>query len=142
MKSCTFFGHKDMPSKYEMPLKMTIERLVKDERVLHFMVGNQGSFDAMVVRVLNELKKGIPDIAFDVVLAYMPGSGSNETYDTVFPEGLENVPRRFAVYKRNLWMIEQSEIVVVCVTRPFGGAAKFAETAIKKGKRVINIAKM
>ena len=36
-------------------------------------------------------------------------------------------------------MISQSDCVVSCITRPFGGAAQFAELAQKEGKRIINI---
>ena len=36
-------------------------------------------------------------------------------------------------------MIEQSDYVVTCVSRSWGGAAQFKELAEKKGKTVINI---
>ena len=58
---------------------------------------------------------------------------------TVYPEGLENVPKRFAIYARNKWMIEKSDFVVTCVNRSFGGAAQFKEFAIKRGKTVVEL---
>ena len=59
---------------------------------------------------------------------------------TVYPEGLEAVPPRYAIDKRNRWMLQQSDVVVTYVTVPFGGAAKFKLLAEKTGRAVINIA--
>lgn len=58
----------------------------------------------------------------------------------VYPEGLEFVPPKFAIIKRNNWMIKKSDFVVVYVKDLCGGAAKFKEVAEIKGKKVINIA--
>ena len=58
--------------------------------------------------------------------------------DSIYPEGLEKTPPRFAIYKRNLWMIEKSDIVVTYV-KNVGGAATFKEISEKKGKTVFNI---
>lgn len=49
------------------------------------------------------------------------------------------VPRRFAIDKRNRWMIDHSDFVITYVSRSFGGAAKFKEIAEKKNRVVINI---
>ncbi|MBE6764742.1 MAG: hypothetical protein E7546_02525 [Ruminococcaceae bacterium] len=63
----------------------------------------------------------------------MPTEQAAEKYgsDTVLPEGIEAVPKRYAIIWRNKWMIAQSDCVVTCITRPFGGAAQFAELAQK-----------
>ena len=64
----------------------------------------------------------------------------NDDYsDTIFPEELAKVPRRFAIDKRNHWMIERSSVVVTYVKNNIGGAAKFKEIAEKKGLNIINI---
>jgi hypothetical protein len=60
--------------------------------------------------------------------------------DTVFPEGLEKIPPRFAISKRNRWMIEHSDYVVTYVRHSFGGAAQFKALAEKKGKKAIELA--
>ena len=64
---------------------------------------------------------------------------TNKT-DTVFPEGIESVPKRFAIVWRNQWMIDRSDFVITFVQRDFGGAATFQKKAEKKGKRIINLA--
>lgn len=60
--------------------------------------------------------------------------------DTVFPEGLESVPPKYAIARRNRWMLDISDYVVTYVTHRGGGAAQFMLLAQKKGKTVINLA--
>ncbi|MCQ2440539.1 MAG: hypothetical protein MJ076_01410 [Clostridia bacterium] len=59
--------------------------------------------------------------------------------DTIYPDGLEKVPRKFAIDRRNRMMIDWSNIVIIYVCYPFGGSAKFREIAEKKGKEIINL---
>jgi len=94
----------------------------------------------MVRRQLEDLSQTYP-ITYSVVLAYLPTEKNN--YDnltnTIYPEGLEIVPKRFAISWRNKWMIQQTDIVVTYVTHNFGGAAQFKEMAEKLSKDVINL---
>ena len=74
----------------------------------------------------------------------MPGEKTEyENYyaeeETLLPDGIEVGPARFAIDRRNKWMIEQADYVITYVTHSWGGAAKFKELAEKKGKTVINI---
>lgn len=139
---CTFFGHRNTPDNVRPLLRETLTELIEKRGANCFYVGNQGSFDNMVRRELKELTKIYPHIGYSVVLAYMPGKRDGadlaDYSDTVYPDGLENVPRRFAIDKRNRMMIDRSDIVVtyVCCS---GGAAKFKEIAERKGKEVINL---
>ena len=56
--------------------------------------------------------------------------------DTMLPEGIETVPKRYAIHHRNKWMIDHADYVVTYVTRSYGGAAKFQESA-KNANKVI-----
>ncbi len=96
----------------------------------------------MVRNLLNELKISHPHIEYAVVLAYLPCKKDDyqDYSDTIYPDGLEKVPRRFAICKRNEWMINRSDIVITYVTDSFGGAYTFKQLAEKKGKVIINIA--
>ena len=136
--TCTFFGHRDTPQAVKPVLKTVLQELI-EQGVRQFYVGNQGNFDAMVTGVLKELEQS-HGIRFEIVLAYLPKE-KDPFYEThsILPEGIENVPPRFAIEYRNKWMIEHSDIVVSYVRRSFGGAAKFKALAIKKGKTVIEL---
>ena len=116
--------------------------LITEKEVQRFLVGNQGNFDALVYSVLCELRNIYPHITVTVVLAYMPTEEIANKYgsDTILPEGFEAVPKCYAISWRNKWMIDQSECVVTYVTRSFGGAAKFAEQAMRIGKIIVDVA--
>lgn len=141
--SCCFFGHRDTPSGILNELEQTITELIENDGVDTFYIGNQGGFDALVWRTLKKLREQYPHIRYNVVLAYMPIKKNDIDYsDTIYPDGLETVPKRFVIDRRNRWMIENSEYVVTYVTHSFGGAAKFYELAVKKGRKVINLAEI
>lgn len=144
MAACTFLGHHDCPSSIKEKLYETIIDLIENHDVSMFYVGNHGSFDAIVRSVLRDLQSKCPQIQYAVVLAYLPGKKSEFSYDdysdTMLPEGIEAVPRRFAITWRNKWMLRQAEHVVTYVTHSWGGAAQFAEMAEKKEKIVLSLA--
>lgn len=122
-------------------MKQTVERLILEEGATCFYVGNHGAFDRMVAGVLQEIEQVQPHIRWYVVLAYLPTSKNGKTYtNTLYPEGLETVPPRFAVCARNEWMIKQADTVVAYVAHKTGGAAQFAQKAKKMGRRVIELA--
>ncbi|MBR3974882.1 MAG: hypothetical protein IKJ88_03375 [Clostridia bacterium] len=139
---CTFFGHKDTPKETEPTLRTTLLDLIINKNVTVFFVGNNGNFDAMARRQLKDLSVIYP-IKYYVVLAYLPYTKNkdDDMSDTIYPEGLENVPKRFAISWRNKWMIKQSDIAVTYVKHSFGGAAQFKELAQKQGKTVIELSK-
>lgn len=140
MKSCTFFGHKDTPQDVNEKLYDTIENLIVNENVMKFYVGNHGSFDFYVWGALENLKKKYPKIDYSIVLAYMPDGSIDYNGCDVYPEGIETVPKRFAIDWRNRWMVNKADFVITYVKFSFGGAAKFKEIAEKKGKVVLNLA--
>lgn len=144
MSACTFFGHKNTPEIIQPLIANTIKELITEHGVTTFYVGNQGGFDRLVYLTLKKLKKTYPKIKYYVVLAYLPTKNTNYEYidftDTVFPDCLTNVPPKFAIHRRNNYMIEKSDYVITYIKNNFGGASQFAEKAKRKNKTVINLA--
>ena len=140
MLTVTFFGHKDTPKEIEPTLRSTLIDLIENKNVTVFYVGNNGNFDTMVRRQLEDLSQTYP-ITYSVVLAYLPTKKSeyDDYTNTILPDGIETTPKRFAISYRNKWMIEQADIVVTYVTRSFGGAAQFKELAERQGKTLIEL---
>ena len=140
-KTCCFFGHREVTHNIREKLTAIIDKLITDDGVTEFYLGNQGRFDSMVYSVLKEMKEKYQQIRYTVVLAYMPDEHIKEVYgeDTLFPDGMESVPKKYAISKRNDWMIQQSGFVVFYVYKITGGAAKFSEKAEKKGLRIIGV---
>ena len=108
-KSCCFFGHRNTPQSVEPLLTETTEKLILEQNVRYFYVGNQGNFDSMVLSSLKKLIEFYPQIEHTVFLAYMPSETTDKKYGNIslYPYGLEYVPKRFAISHRNDWMIKE-----------------------------------
>ncbi|MBQ2775509.1 MAG: hypothetical protein IJF40_06470 [Clostridia bacterium] len=137
----TFFGHSNTSQSVQIKLETVLIHLIEKKGATFFYIGNHGNFDLMVKNTLKELKCKYPHINYAVVLAYMPkGKNGIDYSQTIFPECLASVHPKYAIAKRNRWMIEQSDVVVTYVKYSTGGAVQFKELAEKKGKTVINLA--
>ena len=138
---CTFFGHRDCYELDDAVLQNAIEILINNG-IDTFYIGNNGRFDDMAFSCLSSLQKTHKNISFSVVLAYLP---TKETQDveyyaySLYPEEVEAAPRKFAIERRNAWMLDRSDFVICYVTCSFGGAAKYMNRAIKQGKHIINL---
>ena len=143
MSICTFFGHRDCGHNVKPLLYKAIEDLILNNTADNFYVGNNGEFDLCVLQVLRELKKKYGHISYWVVLPYIPCDRKQNDFDneeTIIPDGIENIYKRFAILYRNDWMVKKSDHVIVYVKRSYGGAAQFYQKALKLGKNTINIA--
>ena len=143
-KSCCFFGHRDADAGIQSMLYAVAEKHITQYKGTTFYVGGYGDFDRMSVCILHELKQKYPHIETIFVVAYLP-TGKELEYDrhlyseTLYPEGLETVPRRFAVTHRNRWMVEHSDYLIAYVRKGYGCARTAMRFALKKGKQVINL---
>ena len=138
---CTFFGHRECYGLDEKALRDVMEELIADG-VDTFYVGHQGNFDSMVFGCLTKLKEAYPQLSYSVVLAYLPTQ--KQEYDSfvghsLYLEGLETVHPRFAIEKRNRWMLDHADYCICYVNHSYGGAYKFARMANRRGLTVINL---
>lgn len=138
--SCCFFGHRDAPENIKEKLKNSVVQLIRECGVTNFYVGHNGRFDSITFSVLKELSIEYPFIVYSVVLSYLSKNDYSK-YDnhTLFPEGIEKVPKRFRISWRNNWMIDHSQYIICYVNHITGGASKFVTIAERKSKMIINI---
>jgi len=144
-KICCFFGHSDTDDSVYPLLYDEAEKHITQYNVTTFYVGNYGNFDRMSVTVLKELKRKYSHIEIVLVLAYLPTEKmerfETNSYDsTLYPEGLETVPQRFAINCRNRWVAEQSDCLIAYVRESYGGAYESLRYALRKGKQIVNLA--
>lgn len=137
-----FFGHKDTPSSVKPLLEQTVQRLIEENEEITFLVGTHGAFDLMAQGVLGQAARKYSQITCRIVLSYIPFERNYELYalPTLVPEGIENVPKRFAISFSNNYMVNECDTVVCYITHDWGGAAQFVNKAEKKGKVIINLA--
>ena len=135
----TFCGHKDIHDRDAVERWLyDVCRYLIQQGAEEFYLGGYGGFDHLSAAVLRELKKTHLQIRLILVLPYLNSSMPTEGYDeTVYPP-LESVPKRFAISRRNEWMVQECDTIVAYVTHRWGGAAKTLEYARRKKKRIIS----
>lgn len=110
-----------------------------------FYIGGYGYFDHLVFSILRKLKKCFPNIELIFISPYLDSSYSklqiaNELYDCTLYPPLETVPKKYAILKRNEWMVDNCDLLVAYVRYYWGGARKTLDYAIRKKKPYINFA--
>lgn len=139
--TCTFFGHRDTPHTIKEELKNKLIHLIDCEDVTHFLVGNNGNFDSLVQKVLKEISKERNKVTYSIVLSSIRERSISDAQEkTVFPEELETTPPRFAISRRNDWMIKHSDMIVCYTKYKISNSYKFIEKGAKKGLKIINLA--
>ncbi len=136
----TFCGHKNVyqSERVAEQVRQITEELIK-EGANEFLLGGYGSFDSIAASVVKSMKQQYPIIRSTLVLPYLDRDYNKDLYDdSVYPP-LENVPQKFAITRRNEWMVDQADIVVAYVTHDWGGAAATLKYAERKKKRIIRI---
>ena len=136
----TFCGHSQLygDPEIENRLKNEIEELIlkgADE----FFLGGYGQFDNLCAKCLKTLKEIYPHIKSVLVIPYLEKSYPTFLYDETLYPPLEDVPKRFAIVKRNEYMVEKSDVIISYVTRTYGGAYSTLNYAKRKKKTIINL---
>lgn len=143
MPSCFFIGHSDCDRSVKDAIYEKAEKLILYDNVNVFYVGTHGHFDFYAYKALCELRK-IYDIKVYVVLAYINQSTEYTYYsqeDTVYPSTLENTPLRYAINKRNMYMLSKSEYLICLLNNTFSNTYTFVKKAKNKKLSIINIGK-
>lgn len=138
-----FFGHSDTMADERLRARL-YEVIVRCAQmgVDEFLLGEYGGFDLAAAGQVKRAKAAQPQIRSVLVLAYLDRTVDLTLYDeSVYPP-LEEVPKRFAIVKRNEWMAREADIIICYVKHSFGGAAKAVAAARRKGKIVYNLAEM
>ena len=129
----------------------TVKEVVKEqmrnniprgEAVLCYL-GGYGDFDEICAQACGELKKEGAKIEAVFVTPYITLSQQekikemqkNGFYDQSIYPPLENVPPRFAISKRNEWMMENADLVIAYVGRHYGGAYRSLQVAKRRNKK-------
>ena len=134
----TFCGHRQVENEDQVRqwLENAVDSLIR-EGVDVFYLGGYGEFDRMALSVVNKTKEAHPDVRAILVLPYLDRSMDLDAYDgSVYPP-LEKVPRRYAISRRNRWMVDQADVVVAYVIHEWGGAATTLRYAEAKKKTII-----
>lgn len=140
MKSCFFIGHRDAGEAIFPLIEKEIERHIVEYGVEEFIVGQYGRFDGMAARAVKRIKEKVPGIKLILLQAYLKNKPLPEDFDgSVYPEGLELMPRQYAILRANRAMVDRCEYMIAYVHRSFGGAWSCLKYARKRNVRIVNL---
>lgn len=135
-KTCFFIGSRHSSSAITEQLVEVIEKHIVEYGVTTFTVGHYGNFDSLVISVLKEMKKKYTDIELYLLCPYALNQKREtpEGFDgTFYPEGLEFVPKPYAIVQANRYMIEHSDFLIA--NPGIGNSRKIVEYAQRREKK-------
>lgn len=145
----TFIGHGTITNSHDLEdkVKCTIKNRISQNEKAYFYCGGYGDFDKLCASVCRQLKKEYPNTEIVYVTPYISVSYQekmkylthSKLYDSTIYPPLENTPPKFAISKRNEWMIANADIVISYVIRSYGGAYKSLQFAKRKKKEIIEL---
>ena len=124
-------------------VKEQIRNNIIDVKPVTCYLGGYGDFDEICARACRELKQEYDDIEVVYVTPYISLSEQAkikemQSYglcDTSIYPPIENVPLRFAISKRNEWMMTNADLIIAYVNRSYGGAYKSLQVAKRKKRK-------
>ena len=118
------------------------QRLIEEEDVDVFYLGEQGDFEIIAAEVLNELKPTYPFIQRIEVICFaeqLQRNGKIKSDGFEYLDELDRCKRKARIIKRNQWVVDNSDILIFYVNSPYGGAYQSYLYAKKKNKQIINL---
>lgn len=144
MKTCFFIGHRDAPESIYERLFSAVERHISEYGVGDFVVGRYGNFDRLAARAVMEAKQNHFDITLTLLMPYYRADAEPlpDGFDgSLFPDGLESVPKRAAILRANQYMIHHCDYMIVYDAGRIGNTRKLVAEAKKiEGMHVENVA--
>lgn len=132
---CFFIGHHDASERIYPKLVEAVRRHIEEYGVNEFVVGQYGSFERMAARAVLAVKEDQPEVKLLILLPYHPSERAVHAPEgcdgTIYPPGMETVPRRLAIVRADRYMIDHSKYLITYVTHP-GNSREIVEYANKR----------
>lgn len=143
----SFFGHSSFTKSYsdEEKILNLLEEKVGDNPA-DIYLGGYGDFDEFAYQCAKKYKSRHPNVSLIFITPYITEkyqlqklSVLKQKYDDIIYPGLEGTPLKFAISRRNMWMVDQSDYIVCGIYHSWGGAYKAYCYAKRKKRYVYNI---
>lgn len=147
----SFFGHRQIDNFFmvESQLEKVIGSLLNQKQFLEFLVGREGEFDQLVSSTIRRCKKNIRNDNSSLiwVMPYLTAEyRDNEKSFLDYYDEIEVCEQASAAhYKsafqiRNRAMVDRSDLVILYIDHPSGGAYQTFRYIQKTKKKYVNIA--
>lgn len=144
MKTCFFIGHRDAPESIYDRLLAAVERHITEYGVMDFVVGKYGNFDHLAARAVIEAKQLHYGVKLTLLMPYYHINAESlpASFDgSLFPDGLETVPKRAAILRANKYMIHHCDYLIAYDAGHIGNTRKLVAEAEKiESLHIVNIA--
>ena len=145
----SFVGHAQISwqEKIKEAVKEQLRANAKRGTAVTCYLGGRGDFDAICARACKELKEESLEIEAVYVTPYLGISEQARIREmqscglcdsSLYPP-IEGTPPKFAISKRNEWMVSNADLIIAYVAHDYGGAYQALQTARRRGKRIINL---
>ena len=134
MTACFFIGHRDAPESIYNRLLEAVERHISEYGVTDFVVGRYGNFDRLAARAVMEAKRHHADVTLTLLMPYYRTDAEPlpDSFDgSLFPDGLETVPKRAAILQANQYMIHHCDYLIAYDAGHIGNTRKLVADARK-----------
>lgn len=138
MKTCFFIGHRDAPESIYDRLLEAVKRHISEYGVTDFVVGRYGNFDRLAARAVVEAKQHHSDVTLTLLMPYYHADAEplpNGFDGSLFPDGLETVPKRAAILRANQHMIRHCDYMIVYDAGRIGNTRKL----VTKARRIAGL---
>lgn len=145
----SFTGHSRIPfgNQVKAAIIEQLRHVLKKNEPTVCYLGGYGDFDLICASACRELKIEYDRIELVYVSPYMTQSEQAKIkslldmglYDASVYPPLESVPPKFAISKRNEWMMTNADVVIAYVNHSSGGAYRSLKVAKAKGKIIVNL---
>lgn len=145
----SLFGHREIDDIWGVreQIARAIKPLIQEKTYVTFLVGRNGEFDECAAAAIKRVQKEVGKENNEMILVLPYRVANLESYEAYYdsimiPAAVYGVHPKSAITRKNRWVIEQSDLVIVCVERDEGGAYQAMKYAEKLKKRVVNLKKM
>ncbi len=142
----TFCGHSNYSSSLEDEERLLkLFDIVACGKQVDFYLGGYGCFDSFALKCAKKYKQSHKDAKLVFITPYLDKWLDNKKdilekdYDEIVYPAIELVPRKFAIIKRNEWMIDNADYLFAYVKTHYGGAYRTLLYAHKRKKSYTNI---
>ena len=145
VKACCGFGHREVFENITERINSAVKEAAEHGCNV-FYTGGMGQFDEMFSSSVRSLKKDYPNVKLICVKPYMTTEINNQgdylysIYDDIIiPTELADVHFKAVITKRNYWIIQHSDMVIIYTKQNYGGAYDAKRYAERLGKQIVYI---
>lgn len=139
-KRCFLIGHREASEEIDSALYTMIENHILYCNVREFVVGHYGNFDRLAARAVKGAKRWYPDVKLTLLLPYYSATQKEFLSDgfdsTLYPSGMEKVPKKAAIVRANRYMVDHTDYLIVYARHSASNTMKllaYARNREKKG---------